>query len=171
MTCQSEEVLYGEPGDADRLHQGEHRVLYRPRALCVQQLELRHGVHAHTEGGHQHQRDREQGDDFGKHAGLRFLHEVPQTLLVPEHFYHHSIYSSFLSFRPAPGTRPIAEVFLHLNDLLDPGVLVDLVDGVLLPAAVLGLAARLPQGGVPGLQAIMCDTQSPRFAKMQNRVI
>ena len=61
-TCQPEEIFNSEPGDADGLDEGEHRVLNRPLSLAVPHLELRHSVEAHGQRGENHQHHGDQGD-------------------------------------------------------------------------------------------------------------
>ena len=60
-TCQSEEILHGEPRDADGLQQGEVRVVHR--LVCrVIIAEGGESVEAHPHRAQQHQRDGEQRD-------------------------------------------------------------------------------------------------------------
>ena len=48
-------------------------------------LEPRHGVESHPDGGDDDEHHRDEGDKVGSAGGLRVLHQVPHTLLVPGH--------------------------------------------------------------------------------------
>ena len=63
-TCQSEEILQGEPGDADGLQQGEVGVVHR--LVCgVIVSEGGESVETHPHRAQQHQRDGEERDVTG----------------------------------------------------------------------------------------------------------
>ena len=83
--CKPEEILQGEPGDADRLHQGKLGVV-DGLVIEVKVLEGRHGVEDHANGGDDHKQHGDGGHGLGCHGCVRLLEKVPQELLINHKF-------------------------------------------------------------------------------------
>ena len=76
-----EEVLQGEPGDADGLHQGQLGVV-DGLVVQVKVLELGHRVEDHPNGGDDHEQHGDGGHRLGGHRCVRLLQQIPQKLLI-----------------------------------------------------------------------------------------
>ena len=67
-----EQVLQGEPWNANRLHQGQLWVVYG-LASEVSVLEGRHGVEDHADGGDHHEEHADWGHGLGSCRGVWLL--------------------------------------------------------------------------------------------------